>query len=157
MCSDKFYQNIVNSAVMTLTTTITNLTDEFAAPKDSANSKSAAMAGIGTIAADFEFAAAGPVANGLSAMETLFSDLALNDDSDDDDASKELNTILGSTLDSLFGQVNNTTSQVFNPDSDGNITLIESFFNDGEFLDTRIVNWPLDSATNSFISTMVRI
>lgn len=162
-----FYQqfklNIQGMALVEIATTINIISDTFAPPDTSASELYSilggvltTLAGLGTFVGDFELDALGAASDGLAAFAAMFADTALGGD-DEDDTTEELDEILGSTLESVFGAVNKTINTVLNPGYDADISMIESFFTGGAFLDYQVVDWSIKAVTAAFNNTMVGV
>jgi hypothetical protein len=100
------------------------------------------------------------IANGITAFSGMFTDIGLGITGSGGSTTEALEEIYGSTVDTIFNALNGTIEKIFDTNHGsigGNITYIESFFQDGTFLDTQITDYLLDSYTSAFKSTMVCI
>lgn len=162
-----FNQAITNKAVATLGNDLNVISDTFAPPDTTAALLFAILggvlgtiAGLGTFLGDFDLDGLGAISDGLAAFSAMFQDTQIGGAAPST-ATETLQELLGSTLETVFGAVNVTITNVLNPPTTAtlpaNITFIESFFLQGAFLDELLVNKMLDATTQAFNSTMVCI
>ena len=66
--------------------------------------------------------------------------------------------VLGSTLEKVFGKINETVSNIVNPgEGKKNNTLIESVFANGAFLNNKAISFSVNAMIEVYNNTMVCI
>lgn len=158
-----FYQSITNSAVQQLLTDLHVIADTFAMPDSDLDSLFSifggaltTVSGVAVFLGDVSLPEIGVVGDAIAAFAGIFAATNLGGGGDPSDPKEQLDELLGSALAQMFPSVNSTISRVFDTTaSNGDITFIESFFKNGAFLDSQIVDYVLDVATKAFVSTMV--
>ncbi|KFZ00367.1 hypothetical protein V500_01070 [Pseudogymnoascus sp. VKM F-4518 (FW-2643)] len=160
---NKLYQGITNHALTTLATNVGDISNTFAPIDTSVQTLFSILGGVlgsmssvgWLVGAGYTRANAGGAA--ISLFSSLISNTQLNGD-DEPDVKAELSTILGITLGLVFSKINETVSNVLNPkEHKGNISLIESVFESGAFLDNTIVSYSVNTMISAFNLTMVCI
>ncbi|OBT82627.1 hypothetical protein VE02_07901 [Pseudogymnoascus sp. 03VT05] len=155
-----FYQGITNLTLTTLATTVADVSNIFAPIDTSVQTLFPILGGVlGTmssvgwlVGAGYNSANAGGAA--ISVISGLVSNTQLNG-ADQPNVTEELSTILGSTLQKVFSEINKTVSNVVHPDEGKkDNTLIENAFANGAFLDNKIVSFSVDAMISAFNITM---
>ncbi|OBT46984.1 hypothetical protein VE00_02437 [Pseudogymnoascus sp. WSF 3629] len=89
----------------------------------------------------------------ISVISGLISNTQLNG-AGETDVKAELSTILGTTLEKVFGKINETVSNVLNPGvGKKDNALIEGMFANGAFLDNKINQYLVVAAMKSWSTT----
>ncbi|OBT57658.1 hypothetical protein VE04_01589 [Pseudogymnoascus sp. 24MN13] len=155
-----FYQGITQHTLVTLAATVTDISNTFAPIDTSVQTLFSILGGVlGTmssvgwlVGAGYNSANAGGAA--ISVISGLISNTQLNG-ADQTDVKAELSTILGSTLEKVFGKINETVSNIVNPgEGKKNNTLIESVFANGAFLNNKAISFSVNAMIEVYNNTM---
>jgi hypothetical protein len=138
-----FYQSIATQGIVGVSSTINNISDTFAPPNTSLaefftilTGILSTVAGLGAFigAVNIDAPSITAVANGIAAFSGIFTDIGLGIAGSGGSTTEALEEIYGSTVDTIFNALNGTIEKIFDNNHGsigGNITYIESFFQDG--------------------------
>lgn len=159
----RFHERIIDYALVTSLKSLDEIADAFAAPDGELDALYSilggaltTLAGVGVFVGDFGLDTLGAASDGLAAFAAIFADTALSTD-EDEDTSGELGELLGTAIVSVFSAVNATVNSILDPPAGADISKIETAFQNGAFLDSRIVDWAIDAIYHGFTNTMVII
>ncbi|KAF3024875.1 hypothetical protein E8E14_011938 [Neopestalotiopsis sp. 37M] len=156
----RFHERIIDYALVTSLKSLDEIADAFAAPDGELDALYSilggaltTLAGVGVFVGDFGLDTLGAASDGLAAFAAIFADTALSTD-EDEDTSGELGELLGTAIVSVFSAINATVNSILDPPAGADISKIETAFQNGAFLDSRIVDWAIDAIYHGFTNTM---